>query len=112
MSVDNQSQAGRAKVLEESVDLEEAYREVALQGDTDPPENAEAEVDFHYVCFVKSHRDGHLYALDGDREGGPVDWGLFSGEDVLSQDGLAVIKEFVKPVERSVGFSLLALAPQ
>ena len=84
---------------------------MASQGDTDPPEHAEDEVDFHYVCFVKSHKDGHLYELDGDRRG-PVDWGLFPGEDVLSRDGLVVIREFIKPVERSVGFSLLALAPQ
>ena len=53
----------RAKAIEDSEEIESAYRIAALQGDSEVPENAEDEVDFHYdyVCFVKSSKTGHLY---------------------------------------------------
>ncbi|TPX14028.1 uncharacterized protein E0L32_000422 [Thyridium curvatum] len=101
----------RATLLEDDEQLESAYKAVALQGDSEVPGNPEDEVDFHYVCFVKSHKNGHLYELDGDRKG-PVDWGrLDSEDDVLSEKGLGVIREFIGGISRGVGFSLLALAP-
>ncbi|PKX96924.1 ubiquitin carboxyl-terminal hydrolase isozyme L1 [Aspergillus novofumigatus IBT 16806] len=103
----------RARVIEDDADLEAAYKAVSLQGDSEVPENPEDEVDFHYVCFVKSHRNGHLYELDGDRNG-PIDRGLLGpNEDVLSMSGLSVIQEFVqREKERGNQFSLLVLAPQ
>lgn len=82
-----------------------------MQGDSTVPDNAEDEVDFHYVCFVKSHKNGHLYQMDGDRKG-PIDRGslLAPEEDVLAEGGLSVIREFIR---REKGgnpqFSLLAL---
>ena len=82
-----------------------------MQGDSTVPDNAEDEVDFHYVCFVKSHKNGHLYQMDGDRKG-PIDRGplLAPQEDVLAEGGLSVIREFIR---REKGgnpqFSLLAL---
>lgn len=102
----------RAKVIESSEEIESAYRTVALQGDSDVPEDAEAEVDFHYVCFVKSSKSGHLYELDGDRKG-PVDHGaLESDADVLSDRGLGIIQKFIRREEgANVNFSLLALVP-
>ncbi|UPK92771.1 hypothetical protein LCI18_003706 [Fusarium solani-melongenae] len=101
----------RAAVLEEDEQLESIYKTVALQGDTEAPENAEDEVDFHYVCFAKSHRNGHLYELDGDRKG-PIDrCALDQGDDVLSERALGVISEFIRGVGKELGFSLLALAP-
>lgn len=101
----------RATLLEDDEQLESAYKAAALQGDSEVPGNPEDEVDFHYVCFVKSHKNGHLYELDGDRKG-PVDWGrLDSEDDVLSEKGLGVIREFIGGISRGVGFSLLALAP-
>jgi len=65
---------------------------VARRSDSAAPENAEEEVEFHCVCFVKSLRDGrmyemdsHIYEMDGDRISGPVDWGLLGpGDDLLS----------------------------
>jgi ubiquitin carboxyl-terminal hydrolase L3 len=103
----------RARVIEDDADLEAAYKAVSLQGDSGVPENPEDEVDFHYVCFVKSRRNGHLYELDGDRNG-PIDRGLLGpNEDVLSMSGLSVIQEFVqREKERGNQFSLLVLAPQ
>ncbi|EDU45000.1 ubiquitin carboxyl-terminal hydrolase isozyme L1 [Pyrenophora tritici-repentis Pt-1C-BFP] len=102
----------RANVLENDTELESAYREVATQGSSQVPANAEDEVDFHYVCFVKSNENGHLYELDGDRKG-PKDRGpLEPDEDVLSDGGRKVIKEFIEREQgQNTNFSLLALAP-
>ncbi|KAM5347619.1 hypothetical protein ACJ41O_007443 [Fusarium nematophilum] len=100
----------RATVLEEDLQLESVYRAVALQGVTEAPATEE-EVDFHYVCFVKSHKNGRLYELDGDRKG-PVDRGaLDTTDDVLSERALAVMRDFVGKAAKDIGFSLLALAP-
>jgi ubiquitin carboxyl-terminal hydrolase L3 len=103
----------RARVIEDDADLEAAYKAVALQGDSEAPENPEEEVDFHYVCFVRSHKNGHLYELDGDQRG-PIDRGLLGpNEDVISVSGLRVIQEFVqREKERGNQFSALVLAPQ
>ena len=102
--------ADRSKVIEDSEEIESAYRTTALQGDSDVPENAEDEVDFHYVCFVKSSKTGHLYELDGDRKG-PVDDGILQmDEDILSGGALSIIQKFYRPREwAECQFSLLAL---
>ena len=105
--------AERAKVLEDSEALESAYRTVALQGDSVAPENAEDEVDYHYVCFVKSSKNGHIYELDGDRKG-PIDHGSAGPDDdsvdVLDHAGLTIIRSFLEREKGvNIGFSLLAL---
>lgn len=102
--------ADRAKVIEDSEDVESAYRTAALQGAIGVPENAEDEVDFHYVCFVKSSKTGHLYELDGDRKG-PVDHGLLkAGEDFLSGWALGIIENFISRKKgQNVNFCQLAL---
>lgn len=103
----------RAKVLEQSEAVEEAYKEVALQGDSAVPANAEDEVDFHYVCFVKSCKDNRLYELDGDRKG-PIDRGLLrADEDLLSREVLlGVIGEYIRRENGgNPNFSLLVLGP-
>ncbi|KAH9891447.1 ubiquitin carboxyl-terminal hydrolase, family 1 [Xylariomycetidae sp. FL2044] len=101
----------RAIYLESDQTLESAYEEVELRGNTEPPD-PEDEVDFHYVCFVKSHEDGRLYELDGDRKG-PVDWGVLGPEeDVLSELALRSVRQFIQRVGLDLGFSLLALAPE
>ena len=106
------SPANRAKAIERFKEIESAYRTVALQGDSDVPENAGDEVDVHYVCFVKSSKSGHVYELDGDRKG-PVDHGaLGSDDDVLSGDGLDIVQKLICREEgTNVSFSLLALVP-
>ncbi|KAI0457958.1 ubiquitin carboxyl-terminal hydrolase, family 1 [Xylaria acuta] len=98
-----------AAVLENDTELESKYASVAVLGDTEAPENPEDEVDFHYVCFVKSHRRSNLFVLDGDR--GPVDKGLLAGDDLLSKQGIEAIKEFIGHHDNGGKFSLLALAP-
>ena len=102
----------RALLLEDSKELEEAHRSAAIQGDSAVPENAEDEVDYHYVCFVKSNKDDHLYELDGDKKG-PIDMGAMpEGEDMLGPKALAAVKTYIKGEEGgNEGFSLLALVP-
>lgn len=102
--------ADRSKVIEDSEEIELAYRTTALQGDSNVPENAEDEVGFHYVCFVRSSKTGHLYELDGRRKG-PVDYGsLGMGKDILSGGALSIVQKFIdRENGRNVNFSLLAL---
>lgn len=103
----------RAAALENNTDLESAYASVASKGDTQAPENADDEVDFHYTCFVKSHKNGHLFQMDGDRKR-PIDLGeLGDGEDVLGEKCLSVIRAMMKDEKRdTVNFSLMALVEE
>ncbi|KAL9039953.1 MAG: hypothetical protein Q9214_004671 [Letrouitia sp. 1 TL-2023] len=102
------SPSERANLLENSETLESAYRKVALQGDSAVPENAEDEVDYHYVSFVKSSTNGHIYELDGDRKG-PIDHGHTAG-DLLDEDGLKIVRRFIHREQgANLNFSLLAL---
>ncbi|KAF2032865.1 ubiquitin carboxyl-terminal hydrolase, family 1 [Setomelanomma holmii] len=97
--------------LEGDAELEEAYARVARKGDTEAPENADDEVDYHYVCFVRSHNNDHLYQLDGDREQ-PIDFGLMpANEDVLSKQCLDVVRGMIGLEDGNLNFSLMALVP-
>jgi ubiquitin carboxyl-terminal hydrolase L3 len=102
----------RAEALENDMELESAYRMVATRGTSAVPANPEDEVDFHYVCFVKSNKNNHLYELDSDRKG-PKDRGpLQPNDDVLSESGRIAIKEFIQREDgQNSNFSLLVLAP-
>ena len=100
----------RAAVLENDEGLESIYRSVASLGDTEAPQNPEDQVDFHYVCFVKSSRDGALYMLDGDGNG-PVSHGPLHSDDILCEDGVRIVQEYMQKNEAGDHFSLLALAP-
>lgn len=83
--------ADQARVIKNSEKTELAYRTAALQGESDVPENAKDEVDFRYVCFVKSSKTGHLYELDGDQTG-PVDHAILErGEDALIDGPLSIV---------------------
>ncbi len=99
----------RFSVLENSEALEKAYAKVAQKGSSQAP-NAEDEVYFHYLCFVKSQSNGRLYELDGDRRG-PTDRGavLGPGEDVLAPGGVEVIRDYMAREGGNANFSLMAL---
>ena len=100
-----------ALVLEDSKELESVYKVAALQGDSISPINSEDEVDFHFVCFIKSHKNDHIYELDGDWKG-PVDKGVVLGpdEDILTARGLSVAREFIqRERDGNSSFSLMAL---
>ena len=81
----------RAKVLEESKELERAHKEAATMGDTVPP-GAEAadKLGFHFVAFVKG-ADGALYELEGGSgRKGPLKRGRIGNEDLLSPKALEI----------------------
>lgn len=100
----------RSHLLENDEKLEAAYNAVACKGISTVPEDPSAEVDYHYICFVKSSKNGHLYELDGDKRG-PVDHGLVSEEsDLLSEGYMKVVKRFIEKDADLTGFSLMALA--
>lgn len=62
------------------------------------------------MCFVRSHQNGRLYELDGDRAG-PIDRGdvIQPGEDLLAPGGLSVVREYIEREKGSPFFSLMAL---
>ncbi|KAL7275886.1 ubiquitinyl hydrolase 1 [Rhizina undulata] len=101
----------RAKVLEDSHELESAHKDAATQGSSVVPD-AEADVDLHYVCFVKSKKNNHLYELDGRRKG-PLDRGDLGDEDVLSDKAVEIVQGFIDREKESgrLDFSLVALVP-
>jgi ubiquitin carboxyl-terminal hydrolase L3 len=101
----------RALALESSEEVSAAHADAAAQGDSAAPD-AEAEVDFHYVCYVQSHQTGRLYEMDGDKKG-PLDKHVIlrEDEDMLSNNALSVVREFVqREGGTNMNFSLLALA--
>ncbi|KAJ8125053.1 hypothetical protein O1611_g8587 [Lasiodiplodia mahajangana] len=99
-----------AAILENDTELDSKYSAVARMGDTEAPENAEDEVNFHYVRFAKSTPKGNLFILDGDRNG-PVDKGLLPGDELFSEQGIQVLNEFIRDHDNGGHFSLLALSP-
>ena len=101
----------RALAIENSEELESVYNIAANLGDSTAPNSAEEEVDFHYVCFVKCHENGHVYELDGDRKG-PIDKGplLEPDEDILATKGISLMKDFIQHGKcDSINFNLMAL---
>lgn len=90
-------------------ELETIYHAAAMQGNTAVPENAQDEVDFHYVCFAKDG-NSNLQILDGDRKG-PVNTGVLLGaeSDLLSEASIHVVKEFMKRGGNNSQCSLMAL---
>ncbi|CCF35767.1 ubiquitin carboxyl-terminal hydrolase, family 1 [Colletotrichum higginsianum] len=103
--------AQAALVLEGSQELEDAYASIATKGDTAAPASAEDDVNFHYICFVKSPDTGHLYELDGDRKG-PVDRGIPDEEERvdLGAKSLDLVRQFIARGGDNIGFNLMALA--
>lgn len=106
--------AERAELLEETEALETAHQAAAATGDSAPPAAGD-NIDLHYVCFVKSEKNGHLWEMDGRRKG-PLDRGaLAADEDVLSQTALDKgVRAFLKREAEAGGgelrFSLITLA--
>jgi ubiquitin carboxyl-terminal hydrolase L3 len=104
----------RAELLYNSQALEAAHSTAAAKGDTSAP-NAEANVDLHFVAFVKD-RKGDLWELDGRRKG-PINRGhLGEEDDVLSEKGQELgVQSFLKREEAAGGgelrFSVVMLGP-
>ena len=103
--------ADRAELVESSSSLASAHQSAATGGSSEVPD-AEADVDLHYICFVKSSKNNHLYELDGGRKG-PLDRGDLGLEnDVLSEEALKVVRSFIeRECGENLNFSMVALAP-
>ncbi|KAG7292513.1 hypothetical protein NEMBOFW57_002548 [Staphylotrichum longicolle] len=106
----------RAKMLYDNKAFEEAHQSVAGMGDTpDPGIGGREHAGQHFVAFVKAN--GHLWELEGDRNG-PLDRGeLGEHEDVLSPRALdlglkRIIKLDLDAGGRDPRFSCIALAPK
>ena len=97
--------------MESSDAVESAHQAAATQGSSAVPD-AQDNVDLHYICFVKSPKNNHLYELDGGRKG-PLDRGYLGPEnDVLSERALQAVKGFIEREKGgNLNFSLVALAP-
>jgi ubiquitin carboxyl-terminal hydrolase L3 len=74
------------------------------------PDDPEEEVDYHHICFA-SGSNGHVYELDGDRNG-PVDRDVLLGDggDMMGEDMLAHIRAFTRRYEHeNMSFNLMVL---
>jgi ubiquitin carboxyl-terminal hydrolase L3 len=106
----------RAKLLYDSEEFERAHQLVAGLGESSLPVLRNGErLGQHFVAYVKVN--GHLWELEGSREG-PLDRGeLDEGEDVLSPKALARGLKRIMQLDADAGgndlrFSCIALAPR
>lgn len=108
-----QDTAGRIATIESSPLIDASHQSVCTAGQS-AVIPADEHVELHFVAFVKSERDGHLYELDGGRNG-PVDHGpLLAEEDVLSESALDIVQQFIARARGDgddLNFSLCALGP-
>lgn len=106
----------RAQMLYDSQPFEDAHISVQNMGDTTPPDEDYDVHPGHFVSFVKTD-DGHLWELEGARNG-PIDRGVLAeDEDILSPKALEMsLKRVMKLVQNSgvedLRFSCTALAPK
>ncbi|KAI0407958.1 ubiquitin C-terminal hydrolase L3 [Xylaria palmicola] len=105
--------AQRIAALESDEALAAAHASVASRGSTAPPDDVTAEPPFAYMTFVKSHRSGRLYQLEGCRKA-PLDLGCVLGEDedMLSDKALDAVARFARDAGKGaeVGYSAMALS--
>lgn len=102
----------RAATLKHSDGIAQVYNRAAQRG-TSPLLHAEDETPGHYVCFVPSPKDGHIYELDGGKNG-PIDHDEFlNGDRDILSGGLKLVQDFVgsKMDPANPHFHLMALVP-
>jgi len=99
----------RARVLEDSAELEAIYKSIALENPSAKDINSEDDVDYHYIAFVRGS-NGDLFEMDGDTDKGPR---LLGGGSESLATGTAVQEVLKQYLERGgvdeLGFSLLGL---
>nr|CAD7406823.1 unnamed protein product [Timema cristinae] len=81
-----------------------AHKEVALEGQTEAPDENEP-VFFHFVAFVE--KEGSLYELDG-RKSSPINHGSTS-PDTLLEDAAEVCKKYIEHDPENLRFTVVAL---
>ncbi|KZV60488.1 cysteine proteinase [Peniophora sp. CONT] len=99
----------RAKVLEDSVELEVAHAAAAAMGQSEAPELGNMDTDGHFLAFVVGD-DRHLWELCGYAPA-PVDRGaLGEGEDALSERAVKLgVGAFLEKAQESLKFSIIAV---
>ena len=100
----------RARVLEDSGELEAIYKAIALESPSAEGINPEDDVDYHYIAFVRGS-NGDLFEMDGNTDKGPKLLGGGRGESLATE---TIIQEVLRQyLERGgvneLGFSLLGL---
>lgn len=100
----------RARIIEDSSELEAIYKSIALGNPSAEDINPEDEVDYHYIAFVRGS-NGVLFEMDGDTDKGPRSLGSSGGESLASDTTLQeVLKQYLERGGlNELGFSLLAL---
>ncbi|KAJ6591302.1 ubiquitin C-terminal hydrolase L3 [Mycena vulgaris] len=99
----------RATTLKNSEGIAQVYNRAAQRG-TSPLLD---DVPGHYVCFVRSPKNGHIYELDGGKNG-PVDHDKFLGGDRdMVSGGLKLVRDFVESRldPANPHFHVMALVP-
>lgn len=101
----------RSKYLEEFEELEKHHSSVATKGNTEAPD-AYSPIEHHYVCLTKAKNSNNLFELDGRRKG-PIKIGTLNGDDddLLNENSLDKVKEFLAREGESGKFSIIALGP-
>ncbi|KAJ7628754.1 ubiquitin C-terminal hydrolase L3 [Roridomyces roridus] len=97
----------RADALKASAALAQVYNPASQRGSTPITE----EVRGHYVCFVPSPKNGHIYELDGGKNG-PVDHdALLGGDRDTLSGGMKLVRDFIRDNldPQNPGFHVLAL---
>ncbi|KAK6363400.1 ubiquitinyl hydrolase 1 [Orbilia blumenaviensis] len=98
----------RAELLINSPSLAAAHKEAAEAGETEAPD-AEAEVDYHYIAFVRGS-DGGVYEMDGSQKAGERKIVESSGEDLLASEDVRTAVGKIMELTGSVHCGILALA--
>ncbi|VVC45364.1 Peptidase C12, ubiquitin carboxyl-terminal hydrolase [Cinara cedri] len=102
----NMSPSDRGEMLTKAEDIINTHREIAIEGQTQPPE-PEDNVPYHFVAFVC--KDGCLYELDGGKFD-PINHGSTTPDSLLEDTVSLVQEKYVVKDPDSIYFSLLALS--
>lgn len=100
--------ATMVEALELAIQLDANY---GNQGQTTAPD-ANDSVNFHFMSFIKG-RDGHLYELDG-RRNGPVDLGQANGDNIVEEPKVVEKIQFYMEnadEQNKHNFAMMAIGP-
>ncbi|VVC45363.1 Peptidase C12, ubiquitin carboxyl-terminal hydrolase [Cinara cedri] len=102
----NMSPSDRGEMLTKAEDIINTHREIAIEGQTQPPD-PEDMIPYHFVAFVC--KDGCLYELDGLKFD-PINYGPTTPDSLL-EDTVSLIQEkYVVQDPDNIYFTLLALS--
>lgn len=96
------SSEARGALLENSLQILDAYREIVADHSEE-----QSETSNHFVTFI--NKDGTIFELDG-RKNFPVPHGPTTEETFL-EDSAKICREFVAREPDTIGFSVVALVP-